>query len=786
MAKIFISHSSRNVERARQIFDWLAANGWTDVFLDNDPERGIVAGQRWKEALQKAARRCEVVLALVSTEWLASGWCKAEVDAAKLMGKKVIVALIGVNVGDVPVDLTDEQWVDLDNDPRGLVRLKEGLKRAGIDPSNFPFEEGRRPYPGFAFLEEKDAAIFFGREAQIVRGLDKLRTMNRTGVDRVLVILGASGSGKSSFLRAGLLPRLKVDDQTWLPLACIRPERAVMSGKYGLAQVLQQKIAEAGFADEARKRGLPRSLAEIQEFIESEHEGLQRIFNLLREVGQVPSLSGETTQPPTIVLSVDQGEELFNEQGRGETRRFIEIISRAVESDLRVQVIIVIRSDSFPQLQIEPRLAELAKDTFTLDMMLEGSYRAVIEGPASLVKPTPLRVDPQLTDELLKDVSGQDALPLLAFTLAHLYERYAADNELTLRAYEKLGRLKGVIETAVSETFAEGVARGLLPKDPKAQLALARLAFIPHLVRINAARQFVRRVAARDEIPAEAMPLIDLFAERRLLIKDLRRIGGTDAEVVEVAHEALLRQAPLSSWLADDRDFIAWRDERLVPARTAFEANERGLLVGRELQISRDWVQKRPRSDLAAADREFIDQSIEADDKRREQEERAREQEQRRQLTTKYSRVAAIIGGTLALVAMLFGIYALDQKRIADLARHTAEQQRRIAEQARGAAEQSQVVAEQQRKDAEEQRKIAERLSEQNATLLGIVRLFVSATIPPNQEAQLEKEFQLCSVARSAMRASARSSAPRGISSGSCTVSNLDLASVHICTMAIR
>src|SRR5215472_9911203 len=107
-------------------------------------------------------------------------------------------------------------------------------------------------------------------------------------------------------------------------------------------------------------------------------------------------------------------------------------------------------------------------------MMLEGSYRAVIEEPARLIQPTPLRIDPQLVDALLEDISGQDALPLLAFTLAHLYERYATDNALSLADYEKLGRLKGVIDTTIAEAFAEGVARGQLPKDTRAQLELAR------------------------------------------------------------------------------------------------------------------------------------------------------------------------------------------------------------------------------------------------------------------------------------------------------------------------
>ena len=91
-------------------------------------------------------------------------------------------------------------------------------------------------------------------------------------------------------------------------------------------------------------------------------------------------------------------------------------------------------------------------------------------------------------------------------------------------------------------------------------------------------------MATRDEIPDEAKPLIDRFAERRLLIRDRRKIAGVDAEVIEVAHETLLRQPPFSEWLAEDRDFLIWR-ERLSQARAAFEANERGLLSGRELEL---------------------------------------------------------------------------------------------------------------------------------------------------------------------------------------------------------
>ena len=594
MARLFISHSSRNNDKAIEVRDWLAKNGWDDVFLDLDPERGIVAGQRWKDALQKAAQRCEMVLALISAEWLASPWCKAEIDAARLMGKKVIVALIGIDKAQVPPDLNDEQWIDLTGDANAYTRLKEGLRRGGLDPSSFPFEAGRRPYPGFASLEEQDAAIFFGRDAQIVRGLDKIRSLVRAGVDRMLVILGASGSGKSSFFRAGLWPRLKRDDRTWLPLPTIRPERAVISGKFGLVQALQQVMSDTQFADGIRKRGLPRSRADIQDFIEKTEDGLVKIFAALRDIAQVPGLSGETTLPPTVILAVDQGEELFSDDGRGEARRFVEILTGTLKADPHALAILVMRSDSFPQLQTEARLADLPKDTFTLDMMLEGSYRAVIEGPAGLVQPNPLKIDPQLTDALLEDVSGQDALPLLAFTLAHLNENYSADNELNLADYEKLGRLKGVIATTVREAYAEGVTKGELPKDAKAQLALARMAFIPHLARVNPAGQFVRRIATRAEIPAEARPLVDRFAERRLLIRDRRKIAGEDVEVIEVAHEALLREwGELHDALLEEREFLVAKGQLegdVAEWRAASESHKSGaLLSGNKLLRARDY-----------------------------------------------------------------------------------------------------------------------------------------------------------------------------------------------------
>ena len=223
MSRIFISHSSANNDRAIQLRDWLVANGWDDIFLDLDPERGIAAGESWKEALKKAAQRCEAVLALVSPEWLASTWCMAELNAAQLLGKKIVVLLIGSKPSDVPGDLKDAQYVDLLNDPDAYTRLKEGLKRAGLDARYFAWppenDPDRAPYRGLQPLEAEDAGIFFGRDGPTVVGLDLLRGLREAAPPRLLVILGASGGGKSSFLRAGLLPRLARERPALSPAA---------------------------------------------------------------------------------------------------------------------------------------------------------------------------------------------------------------------------------------------------------------------------------------------------------------------------------------------------------------------------------------------------------------------------------------------------------------------------------------------------------------------------------------------------------------------------------------
>ena len=103
MSRIFLSHSSVNEAEAIAVRDWLVEQGWNEVILDLDPERGIKAGQRWQEALKRAAERCEVVIFLISPAWAGSKWCLAEFLLAKQLNKPIFGVIVDATpFADIP------------------------------------------------------------------------------------------------------------------------------------------------------------------------------------------------------------------------------------------------------------------------------------------------------------------------------------------------------------------------------------------------------------------------------------------------------------------------------------------------------------------------------------------------------------------------------------------------------------------------------------------------------------------------------------------------------------
>lgn len=774
MSLIFISHSSQDNAQAIALKDWLVENGWDDLFLDLDPHHGISAGERWQNALLNAAGQCDAVLFLISKNWLTpndkgENWCMAEFRLAKQLNKQLFPLLLGnLTVEDIPAEISKEwqsihlelgdtaqqsQKVTLPDgttssvnfSDSGLTALKNGLNKAGLNPSSFTWppadDPERPPYRGLLPLEAEDAGIFFGRDGAIFSLMAELRGLRESAPPRFMVILGASGSGKSSFMRAGILPRLQREAQQFSVFPIIRPEQAVISGNNGFLQALNEqcKCYDLNYT----RKALELAIA----------SGEQAILPILTQISQAATLQldEQSAKPPTLVFAIDQAEELFHSEGQAETEAFLKLLAQLSHStDINVMVLSTIRSDAYEALQTAKSLDGIQQKTFSLPPIAKGAYQQIIEGPAKLLEKTkrPLIIEPQLTERLLKDLeedASKDALPLLAFTLERLYIDYGDDGDLLLKEYltfEKdiggitqtlgLGGLSGAVEMAVEHALKQAQQDPKIPADRTACLQLLRRGLIPWLAGIDPQTKAPRRrVALYDEIPVEAQPLIDHLVEYRLLSKDSNKDHIT---TIEPAHESILRQwQQLHGWLKEDMADLSAL-ETLKAATRDWEANNRGSgwlsHRGGRLQDAENLLQ---RQDFAEAindsQRAYLSACRSAEDKQRDAElqkaqalaEAQQQALQRQQQVTKRTRLGLIVSFALLLVSSGTTFWAVKSEKKAQLKTEQAKlstteaiRQSKIARQNETMAKRQKKIAEDNRLEAEKQKTIAKQ-SEQRA-----------------------------------------------------------------------
>lgn len=637
MSKIFISHSSHDNAKALAVGQWLEQNGWADYFLDITPSRGLSPCERWQAALKAAQDRCEAVMFLISPAWRDSRWCLAEFLQAKQLGMPVFGVIVeSTPLDSLPKEMTAE-WqlcdlvtgeeqqqfhvaqdqivppTDVALSGAGLGKLKQGLYKTGLNPSYFPWpppnDLDRRPYRGLKALEAEDAAVFFGREAPLIRALATLRRMVESG-EQFLVILGASGAGKSSFLRAGLWARLKRDDRNFLPLPVVRPERVAITGQSGLVESLEGIF---------REQKAPKTRAELRALL-AKPDGF---IDLLTEVqANAQKRLGTGAAAPTILLGLDQAEELFNKEGGEEAGQLLELLGQLLTigphdqpgvSKTRPYVIILaaIRSDSYERLQTAPALAGIRQTPFNLPPLAPAEYKMVIEGPAARATAAgrKLSIEPALTEQLLNDAEGADALPLLAFILERLLIDYGSDGDLLLKEYEAVGGLEGCIEATVNEAWKDPTHEPVVPADEATRRMRLNQAF-PALVTFDHVTEKPKRqIATWDLLPQATHPLLERLIAARVLLRDRRPLAdGQEAVVVEVTHEALIRHwSHLKHWVAVNREFLAWH-QRFDKMRRDWEATGRDsdlLLRGLPLREAEKWLKKNHGS-FSPEEREFI------------------------------------------------------------------------------------------------------------------------------------------------------------------------------------
>jgi hypothetical protein len=348
----------------------------------------------------------------------------------------------------------------------------------------------------------------------------------------MVVVLGASGTGKSSLVKAGIVPRLSRDDDRWQVVPPFRP------GADPLRE-LSVSLAEA-----LQRNGKAASAEGLHDLLKNPDPAIAAAA-LVEIANEIRIAAGH--REASVVLVVDQLEELLTYGSGTGAQQLLPLLEVALSTPATPLIVIsTLRSDFLGDLQLDPSAKTLSVENLQLGPMPKERLFNVIEGPAKLAA---LRLELGLSQAMVEDTETNDALPLLAFTLRELYERFGADKLLTLDEYrEGLGGLAGSVAKAAEAVYQAKT----LSAEEETDL---RRAFRT-LVRINEEGKYVRQPVSRSEIPAGARSILDRFVNARLLIAR----GEGDKRILEVAHEALFRSwERLRLWLDEDREFLLWQ-----------------------------------------------------------------------------------------------------------------------------------------------------------------------------------------------------------------------------------
>ena len=472
-------------------------------------------------------------------------------------------------------DLGEHRLKDL----RGAIRIFElrldGRATAFPPLQTLPADEapptpGDPPFRGLQVFEEADAHLFYGREA-LTDGL--VETLDGWPL---LAIVGASGSGKSSVLRAGLIPTLRRDGTSDWRIHLLTPTAHPLE-RLALSLVGDSSVAAAArLADDLGSD--PRSL---------------RLF-AGRMVAPISARDhGGRRADPRILIAVDQLEELFTLcRDEAERRAFIDNLlmatgfgpdgEQAGRTADRIRVVATLRADFYAHIAQYRLLREaIARHQVYIGPMDRDSMRRAIEEPATQ---NGWDFVPGLVDLLLHDAGDEPGgLPLLSHALLETWRRRRGTT-MTLRGYAESGGVRGAIATT-----AERVFQGELSAD---QQRIARGIFL-RLTELGEGTADTRRRVARAELiplddatrAAEVGVALDMLADARLVT--------TSEDTVEVAHEALIREWPrLREWLGEDREGLRLH-RRITEAAAEWEALDRdpgGLLRGTRLAQANEWA----------------------------------------------------------------------------------------------------------------------------------------------------------------------------------------------------
>ncbi|WP_103762694.1 PQQ-binding-like beta-propeller repeat protein [Roseovarius confluentis] len=588
--------------------------------------------------------------------------------------------------------------------------IQRRLRDMGLDPDaaaamaadlgtgDAPDWEGS-PFRGLETFEFEHAPVFYGRTQAISQVLANLRRQSASGQAFALV-LGRSGGGKSSLVRAGVLPLLVepgvIEGVGLWRRAIFRPSAAsgdlfdafatALVAPHALPELtsdgttvkeLGQMLRDAPSATAPLIKGALSQAAQAAAYDDAQTvlDGMQGAPQEERDTARQAIVSA----PPQarLVLLADQLEELFSDSAISDAERTAFLVSMAALARTgRVFVLATLRSDFYHHAMSYPALAELKGEAGQYDLAAPTAAEIgqIIRMPARRAglhfeehPDTGARLD-----DTLRDVATEepDSLPLLEFTLEELYRERAPNGALTWEAYDRLGGVAGALGRRAEDIFQS--------LSPAAQDALPRVMRLLVDAGLQDGRAATKRPAALDRFAEDtpAREFVDAFTAARLFVAGTNDAG---TPVVAMSHEALLRSWPrLVEWLERDRELLRMRARLAYAARRWEEASRDTQLLlppGRALDEAQS-LQTEGGFDLTEDERDFIVRSG---------------RRQKRARRVKQLAMASL--AVLTCLAMGAAWVANDQRALAMRNADIAEAERNTAELERARATENEATA---------------------------------------------------------------------------------------------
>jgi hypothetical protein len=434
----------------------------------------------------------------------------------------------GYNPYNGPSDFAEALALHLKTIIERLIRSPR--QRQCSAPQTLPPAWPTSPFPGLRAFKPPDAPIFFGRE----RETDAL--VKRVEENPVVAVVGASGSGKSSLVGAGLIPRLLLttSNEGWLPVSTT-PDYLGSGNPFA-----------------ALAASLLRDLPSIEQPQLS--TALARNSDLLVEIFQ--AALEQRSSSARVLLFIDQFEELFTTVAPSYRQSYVNMLVKTASSD-QIRIVVTLRGDFYGKCVELPQLANLLEEsTYPLSVPGIAALYEMITRPASRAD---LQFEPGLAQTILDETGDEPgSLALMAYTLDELYRLSTRNDKLlTHYAYEELGGVQGAIGKRSESVFVS------LDEERRAALPQVFRELVEVDERGTATRQ--RASLSRAARTAEAANLIKALTDARLLVQSR---GENNEPFVEVAHEALLRSwERLAEWIKDTQDDLRLLRQVRIAAR---------------------------------------------------------------------------------------------------------------------------------------------------------------------------------------------------------------------------